>query len=56
MPPMCDASRRVKAIVETANTLLRKAEKRRRAIIDEIRAVNEYINGLDEKSASAGRE
>lgn len=46
---MCDSSKRIKRITEAVNVLLRRAEKRRRAVIDEIRAVDEYLNGLAEK-------
>lgn len=52
---MCDNAKKVKGIAENVNILLKKAEKRRKAIIDEIRAVDEYLKVLEQKKKRCGR-
>ncbi|AHL30162.1 uncharacterized protein Eint_101415 [Encephalitozoon intestinalis ATCC 50506] len=46
---MYDNNKKIKRILEIVNILLRRAEKRRKAIIDEIRAVDEYLKELEQR-------
>ncbi|CCI73991.1 ECU10_1465 [Encephalitozoon cuniculi GB-M1] len=46
---MCDNGKKIKKITETVNILLKKAEKKRKEIINEIRGVDEYLNSLEQK-------
>ena len=39
---MNEEHRRIKKITETVNILLKRAEKRRKAIVEEIRVANDY--------------
>jgi hypothetical protein len=47
--------RRVKKITETVNVLLKRAEKRKKAIVEEIRATNEYLQELIMKKRTTTR-
>ncbi|AHL28974.1 hypothetical protein EHEL_101485 [Encephalitozoon hellem ATCC 50504] len=52
---MCDNAKKIRGIAENVNILLKKAEKRRKSIIDEIRAVDEYLKELEQKKKRRGR-
>ncbi|KAG5860312.1 hypothetical protein KMI_02g04050 [Encephalitozoon hellem] len=52
---MCDNAKKIRGIAENVNILLKKAEKRRKSIIDEIRAVDEYLKELEQKKKRRDR-